>query len=52
MKMFNLPYVVIIDCFIYGEEPRKNVAKGLPVIFVEEELGAVYRQVSERQNVR
>ena len=42
MKMFNLPCVMIMDCFIYGEETRKNIRKGLSVIFVEEELGRVY----------
>ena len=33
---------MIMDCFIYGEETRKNIRKGLYVIFVEEELGRVY----------
>ena len=52
MKMFNLPCEVIMDCFIYGEETRKNIRKGMLVIFVEEDLGRLYIQVSERQNFR
>ena len=42
MTMFNLPCVVIMCCFIYGEETRKNIQKELSVIFAEEELGKVY----------
>ena len=33
---------MIRDCFIYGEETRKNIRKGLSVIFVEEELRRAY----------
>ena len=39
MKIFNLPSVVIMECFIYGEETRKSIREGLSVIFVSEELG-------------